>query len=417
MRNGLRFLIAAALLAAPAPAHAQLGDVSPIGFKAPDTPYIETSSSSATHPPALILRRTVHYADVRGGWHRFALAADAQEVRLARLEDGGGMAVWDDGDTLLTRTWTRDGVLAPARAVMSRGFMGFEIAHDEAGTVVIATAGERMGVIVRSPGGAWTVPQDIGPAAEATPETFSAVVADGAVSVSWEGRRAVRTGPAPAFEPAAPVPADPAVLVADGSKRVRVSASVRKLCAKGCEAVRLFTWPDGTARLLLNTAWEWFVAQPQADGTFAAPTLATHLGGHPLWTERPGVVAFTRETLPGLGLVPYGVAPRRGASVRLVSAFTDGRRLYVNVFCSTTCRLSGLGSRVSTLPLGQPLGKRALEPYEVVQIVRPKPRGTRVRIPYTLRDARGRAIRRVLTLRRGTRQVEDRREWVLAARR
>jgi hypothetical protein len=118
---------------------------------------------------------------------------------------------------------------------------------------------------------------------------------------------------------------------------------------------------------------------------------------------------------PGLGLVPFGVEPRRRPKVDVISAYTDRRSLNVFAFCRATCRLKIEGAELFTdaastsriVPV-----KRALEPLEPVEIRLPRPDGASVRIPYTLRDARGRTQRRVLALRRGTRAVDDRREWL-----
>jgi hypothetical protein len=87
----------------------------------------------------------------------------------------------------------------------------------------------------------------------------------------------------------------------------------------------------------------------------------------------------------------------------------------VFALCRATCRLSVNGARLFADPgstaTSAPI-KRRLEPLEPVEIQLPKPRGESLRITFTTRDAQGRTERRVRTLRRGTRQVDGRREWL-----
>lgn len=412
MRNGLRCLIVmAALLAAPAQAGAQFGDAIRLPPKAND-PAVRVASSGPAHAPALITTDEVHFADATGRWHAFGINERAEAVRLARLEHGGGLAAWSEGPELWVRTWTRDGALAPPQKVMDL-FVAFDLAHDETGTVVLAAMGERLGdegrvtAVVRDPGGAFSAPQDLGPATEESTRGLSADVVDGAESVSWDQRRVVRPAPGAAFVPAPPLPVDPAVLVADGSKRVRIGPVAQQACGGSCEA-HLFTWADGSARLVYGYRSEWFIARPGADGTFEGATVATRVGSAPVWTAQPGIVAFTRETHPGWALLPYGVASSRSPAPRITWALSQQGRLSLVAHCRTTCRLSLEGARIRSLQ-GAPI-RRALEPFEQVQVGLPEPRRRIARLRFTIRDAQGRVTRKTFTLRRGPLTVGQR-EW------
>lgn len=413
MRNGWRCLtVAAVLLTTPAAADAQFGDPIPLPPTTRD-PAVRIASSDAAHAPALITTDQVHYADATGRWHVFDISERPEQVALARLEHGGGLAAWSSGSELWVRFWTRDGALAPPQKVMDI-FVSFDLAHDEAGTVVLAAMGERLGgegrvtAVVRDPGSGFSAPQDLGPAAEESTGALSAAIADGAVSVSWDRRRAVRPAPGAAFVPAPPLPADPVVLVADGSKRVRVGPAVRTACADPCSEAHLFTWSDGSARLVYGSRSEWLIARPGPDGTFDGATVATRVGSAPVWTARPGLVAFTRETHPGWALLPYGVASTRSPAPRVTWALSQQRRLYLVAHCRTACRLSMKDARIQSLQR-EPL-TRALEPFEQVEIVLGEPRRRTARLPVTVRDAQGRVTRRTFTLRRGP-ERNGQREW------
>lgn len=412
MRNGLLLLIMVALLSAPAGASAQLGDPVGLPIQVGRSDSLLAVGSGPAHAPALVVGGRVHFADASGRWHSFRIAKRAEAVRLARLEDGGGLVAWNQGYALLVRSWTRDGALAPPREVMSLGDSGWELAHDDAGTVVLATAGDWLQVAVRDPGGDFGAPEDF---ARASGEHLSAgfkAIAGDTISISWDRKRFVRAGRGARFVAAPPQPADPAVLITDASKSVRVGPAVRKICTVECDPPRLFTWADGTARLVYRNFFQWYIARPGNDGTFDGAVVATEIGGEPLWTEQPGVIAFTRDTFPGLALSPFGIAPERSPSLGIKSAFVRDGALVVLAFCSTTCRLSGVGPGVSSSPLAKPLGKRALEPYQLAIISRREPRGKTVQLTFKLRDVKGRVTRHVRTLRRGTRQVDGAREWV-----
>ncbi|MDA0178978.1 hypothetical protein OJ997_01630 [Solirubrobacter phytolaccae] len=412
MRTGLWLLIVAALLVAPASAYAppspwQLGDPIVLPFKSPDDAPVRSASSGPAHGTALIVGERVHYADAAGRWHAFGIP-DARDVGLARLENGGGLVTWGDGRTQFVRTWTHDGVLAPAQAVMpTSDSFTVTLTYDEAGTVVIVAVHPRVVVAVRDPGGAFGAAQDLGPISDEGLFTFFADIKDGAPDLSWEGHRLVRPGPGAAFIRAPLEAPDDTVIAADDSRRVPIGPAVRKACKEGCVYVRLFTWPDGTARLLYRTGREdhddWRVALPGADGVFDGDRVATRLAAtEPVWTARPGVVAFARQAHPGVALVPYGEAPRSKPRVRVLRSHVEGSRLLVYVLCTATCRLSVDGARIyedggfsaSTAPL-----RRALEPFEVVRVSLPRPRGGSARLPYTLRDVQGTAKRGALRVR------------------
>lgn len=410
-RTPLALLIAAAsLLVAPAGASAQLGDVVPLPFPAPEAD-VQAASSSATHPPALVVDDVVRFADAGGRWHGIKLPAGAVDVRLARIEDGGGLVAWSGEDTVQVRTWTRDGAVSPAEGVLA--WTGdLAIAHDGAGTVALFDLGERLTATVRDPGGTFGEPQDLGRTRATVQRTFAAVAGPDGVRVRWDGRGAVRPPGAAGFTPAPPWPADPNVLAVDGAPPVPIGPAVRALCDIACEDARLFTWPDGTARLLYGVGYQWRIARPDASGRFDGDELATRVAGYPLWTERPGVVAFTRSLLPGLGLVPYGVAPTGPATFRVFTAVSGGRLLNAAGVCRTTCRVSVKSKGVLPLldHLGERVGERALEPFEPFVVSWYKPR-RRVRVTFKITDAQGRVTRRAYTLKRGERVTDGVRMW------
>ena len=131
MRNGLQTLttvIALTFVAAPAAAEAQSGYGLPSRLFSDRLSVLE-ASSGAEHGVALELfdgkarddRHSVRFQDSTARWHRFTVPGRPQAIRLAQLEDGGGLAAWDQGENVYVRTWDRAGHLTPARAVLTGG--------------------------------------------------------------------------------------------------------------------------------------------------------------------------------------------------------------------------------------------------------------------------------------------------------
>ena len=208
MRKGPRTLttvIALTFLAAPAAAQAQSGYGTPIRLFG-DRSAVLDASSGPDHGLALRLldvrareRHSVRFQDSAARWHRFTVPGGPQTVRLARLEDGGGLAAWDEGDSVHVRTWTRDGALSRARTVLtdvetiwSGDFdaAGWDLAHDGAGTVAIAAPGPGGSVVatVRDAGGDFAPQQQLlAPTGALEPPSLAlaGLAPDGTVSVFW----------------------------------------------------------------------------------------------------------------------------------------------------------------------------------------------------------------------------------------
>lgn len=458
MRNGPRTLttvIALTLLAAPAAAEAQGGYGTPIRLFG-DRSAVLDASSGPDHGLALRLldlrareRHSVRFQDSAGRWHRFTVPGGPQTVRLARLEDGGGLAAWDEGDTVHVRTWTRDGALSPARTVLtdvetiwSGDFdaAGWDLAHDGAGTVAIAAPGPGGSVVatVRDAGGDFTPPQQLlAPTGALEPPSLALVgpEPDGTVSVFWgqhsdgpdpirgrETAHATRAGRATTFAPveAGGRAADATLLAAGEGRDVRVGPSVLALCMRvTCSKPSLFAWGASAAVIAFQRVdlptddpGRWYVASRQPDGRFDRPRLAFRGDANPVWTRAPGVLTFTRVSEGdsagrerGTYLVRFGGAPSK-ARPRLFAqeAFSRNGTLTVTAFCRTACRISASGFKAAA--------RRTLAPLEPGALTMRVP-ATRKVVHVTLvaRDARGRRTRLERTLRRGPLVTGSLREW------
>jgi hypothetical protein len=127
-------------------------------------------------------------------------------IRLADLEDGGGMALWDDGANhrVLARSWSRDGTLGAPQSVLAQvmtannvgfGSAQWEMSSDGAGTVVVATTGPtpeaagRVFATLRDPGRQFGAPQELIPASEPAiidrQILVSPIASGGTVAISW----------------------------------------------------------------------------------------------------------------------------------------------------------------------------------------------------------------------------------------
>ncbi len=344
MRNGLRFLIVTAIAARrprrrpravrrphPAPVHLARR------ITRPHRELRSRARAGADHHRRGVLRRRAralaHVHDLRAPRGRGPGAP--RERRRPRGVDGGTRAVRADldarrcagagaeGDGHLRRAsgspTTRPG---PSCSRRSASASAVTVASPPSSATPAARSRPRRTWVRRARRSRWP--------------GLSLGVADGTVSVSWDDRRAVRTGPGAAFQPAPPVPSDPSVLVADDSTRVRIGPAVRRACGGTCYDAHLFTWADGSARLVYrDDPSTWYVARPGADGTFDGAAVATRIGGAPVWTAQPGIVAFTRETFPGFALLPYGVTSWRRPALRVTSG------LVASAAVCTSARIAG----------------------------------------------------------------------------
>lgn len=174
---------------------------------------------------------SVVYRDGAGRAHRFDLrtprGTHPQAIRLVALEDGAGMAIWDDARSrsILARAWTREGRLGATQIVLAgvtttrsseNDGPQWRLRADGRGTVVVATTGlppgdmGRVYAAVRDPGAPF------GPQQELTrppqPQVYqrqlrvSPIAADGSVAVAWgpengegPGAVAIRAGRAARF--------------------------------------------------------------------------------------------------------------------------------------------------------------------------------------------------------------------------
>jgi hypothetical protein len=230
---------------------------------------------------------SVVYRDVRGRVHRFDLPSTPGSfpyaIRLVALENGGGMALWDQGhaNRVLARAWTRDGalgatavVLTGVRTVHSAENDGpqWRVRGDGAGTVVVATTGDApldgaaVVAAVRDPGTRFHAQQVLTPPGETgvlqRQIRISAIAPDGSVVVAWgpefgdgAGGRAVRSGRAATFSAPTAEPfsaergltaASRAAITAEGDP-VTISAALARLCP--CVSPHVFTW--GARRVLV----------------------------------------------------------------------------------------------------------------------------------------------------------------------
>jgi len=380
---------------------------------------------------------TVVHRDDHGHAHTFDIPATngsfPMAIRLAGLEDGGGMALWDDGanQRVLARSWSRDGSLAAPQTVLAQvttanniGFGGpqWEMGSDGAGTVVVATTGPRTDAgagrvfaAVRDPGRQFGAPQELTPADEPAivdrQILVSPITSDGTVSVSWgpgdvegPGGRAVRRGRSPRFDAPAVVPfafplgltkTNRSILAPDATP-ITIDAGVAHFCP--CRNPRVFTWSGGVRVLTFQTRGTWYVARAGRDGVYTGAVRATeHAGSVPVRRARPGEVGFARfdtETDDSLFrrhsrliVIPFGskvAASRRAPRLRFGSyARVADHHLLVPVYCDRVCTVRGRSALDARLRVVDFRGRRVdpgLEPFTV--------RYLRVALPAPHVDAR-----------------------------
>jgi hypothetical protein len=320
---------------------APVGIPSPVGAAS----NIVAGTSGEGQGTAIVTRRynpdrtDVLHQSATGRWRSFAIAGRPQAVRVALLENGGGLVAWDEGESVMVRTWDRAGIPGPLFPVLQNIDTTWEgdietaqwqLSADAHGTVAIVSSGARdaaspdgVYATVRDPGGAFSPQQlvaAIDPHVEGGPDDLNLAVSPiapgGGVSVRWglhgsgfpgtigvghEFGHAERAGAGVAFGPpssspspapgvtlrdvarSAPTPLD---VPADQSRSVRVGAGVVALCSggSGCDTPRLLTW-GGTRALAINVLscpqcgapelGRWYVARADARGVFDHPVLAT----------------------------------------------------------------------------------------------------------------------------------------------
>lgn len=368
----LAFLLvpASAWAATPRP---RLGE--PHGISAFTTSArIVESASDGTHralvaavgTPAGGVRNVVLFRTAAGRWTRFELPPPAdpvQRIRLALLENGDGLAAWDDGDRVAAQRWHPDGRVdrpytALAAVRTSTGGASddpnWDLGSDGSGTVaVVAPRPAARGrltvqVAVRESAGEFGPPQQVavlGGDARVLPPV---VEPGGAITVRWRGgaaRRPAAGAPfaapvadtwelSPGFQTTGP---DAVVVTALSSEilralprgtrtvtlagtdatggPVKIGPALRGLCrmgATGCTEAHRFVWPGGTQRLAILVsepapaqAAQWWVAEEGRDGSFVRPRLVSvNAALAPLWGGTPGRVDFAGVDTDGAPGVP-----------------------------------------------------------------------------------------------------------------
>lgn len=332
------------------------------------------SASDAAHRALVVAERLpsggvrhVVLFRVSDRYRRFELPpprAPIQRVRLALLEQGGGLVAWDDGDRIAVQRWRADGgvdrpvvALSGVRTVRPGEGAGanWDLGSDGSGTVAIAAlrAARRSRVTVqtaiREPGADFAPEVQVAELALADVPVLTPVVeAGGAITVRWRGGAARRPAAGAPF--AAPV-ADtwevapgfletgpetvvvsslaPEILRAlpRGTRRVTLTGTdatggpvdiglaLRSLCrmgAAGCGSAHRFTWPNGTERLAVLVsapaparAWQWHVTERGRDGSFVRPRLASvNAALAPVWGGTPGRVDFVGVDTDGAPGIP-----------------------------------------------------------------------------------------------------------------
>ena len=171
MRNGMLITaITMIALSVPSTAHAQFGDPArvPLG----GVVEVREAIGDASHPPAFLNGTSVEHQDVKGKWHRFRFDGLTLGARLVPLEDGGGMAVWQNASSIYAQRWHRGGSTDVPQTVLtgvadlgyaSHGgtyYPQWDLSFDRHGAVVIAGVGQpgasagAIYAVTREPGGA-----------------------------------------------------------------------------------------------------------------------------------------------------------------------------------------------------------------------------------------------------------------------
>lgn len=416
---------------------------------------------------------TVIYADEGGHQHRFDLPTSAasfpEAVRLVPLQDGAGMAVWDDDASgrVLARTWTRGGVLGPEQTVLSgvdtvgsgdNDYAKWVLRDDGRGTVAVATVGARpeaaaaVVAAVRDPGGDFGAQQVLDPggqpgAYDSRSVLLTPIDPDGSLTVSWSqlgldgspGGAARRVGRAAGFVPADPaafsIPAPSArggrELTGPDGRTIALTARLAGLCP--CLRPQVFTWPSGAAVLAFQRydgrtrfSRSWYVARGDGRGSFDRAARATiRAAASPVRRSHPGEVGFASfdtETdyqlfhrRSRLTVVPFGPAvprSRRAPRVEIgTAAPTHGRYVRVPISCDRVCTVTVRGARGRRLPLTGFAGPRLparVEPFTVVYArVHLGDGQDRLRVRVLARDDAGHRARAGASFRRSSRPLAD----------
>jgi hypothetical protein len=365
---------------------------------------------------------TVVFRDEQGHAHKFDIPTTngsyPMAIRFAGLEDGGGMALWDDGANhrILARSWSRDGTLAASQSVLAQvttsnnagfGSAQWQISSDGTGTVVVATTGMtpdaagRVFATVRDPGRPFGAPQELTPANEPAiidrQILVSPITSSGTVAVSWgpvdvagPGGRAIRSGRSPRFDAPTVVPfgfplgltkTNRSILAPDATP-ITIDASVAHFCP--CRNTRVLTW-GGDVRVLAfqTTGGNWYVARAGRDRVYTSAVKATeHAGSVPMRRARPGEVGFARFDTEAdnnlfrqhsrLVVIPFGSkvpASRRAPRLRFGTyARAADRHLLVPVYCDRVCAMHGSSGPDRRLRMVDFRGRRvdpSLEPFTV----------------------------------------------------
>jgi hypothetical protein len=407
-------------LALPATALAQLGDPTRLSLGRTPASFDDVTSSADGRTTFLVDDRTVLYADADGDWHRFTVPS-AIAIQLIGLEGGSGMAVWGAGTTIYGRRWHADGRLEAPTALLngvltdesfgSPPRMGWRLTADRAGNVVLTAQGDAahrraIYAAARIPGGPFSPQQELVPPALAPSSPrlslhMLPMAPDGTATVSWFGEWndplsiyrtgvATRRPGATQFEPAT-IGEAPRLLTGvatDGGGAVPIAFDVNAACDGYCDqSAKLFTWPNGEQRLALHgleSSPVWWIARRGPDGRFTQPRVATRTGGLPIWTQRPGVIAFVKAVGGGVYAVPYGERPRRAPRMTVGAV---RRTLEIPVSCSTACSVQAMvrsGRRTFRAR------SDTMEPLETAVVAPALPtRVTRVNVTLTARGVRG----------------------------
>jgi hypothetical protein len=295
--------------------------------------------------------RIVRHRDADGRWRSFHVTATGstpiETVRLAALEDGGGVAVWDaDDDRVVARFWDAAGVAGPVVTVLDdvrpvrpgdTTSPAWTLDDDGAGTLVVAAPEQDPGSF--DPAATWV-------AATRTPSTG---------------------GFAPAAPSAPPAPvADPPL-----------APSLRARCP--CHRPQRLTWAGGVQRLVVATAGGWLIGAPRADGTFGLLATATRDGAaQPVRLPQPGAIGMVRAVpVPGRTSTRFLLVPLTTARVtrrpRLRFGVPVARRdggLDLPLWCDQDCVVRDEHGVAVTLrgPDGHRRPGRRLEAYDVAYL-------------------------------------------------
>ncbi|MDX6715412.1 MAG: hypothetical protein QOH30_1970 [Baekduia sp.] len=386
--GALSVAVVAPVPAGAAPARSPgLGAPVKLPIRVPASSRVVSAVSAAGHGPALVTAQakgahsitTVLHQDRGGTWRRFTVLGRPQAVRLALLEDGSGLAAFDQGNTVVVRRWSARGTVGAPQVVLRSVQTTWEgdfvtaewqLSAGRDGTVAIASSGDATstaGAIyatVRDPGGAFSPQQQVTPEA-VSPPVFGApdlavapIAAGGSVIVRWAPHGnggpgdvrsstdlgyAVRAGRATTFGPpqAPPGPAPvadlstglaattptPLTVAADQSSTVRVGRGVVALCARasgGCSSPQLFTWGGRRAIAFNARSCHDCVDAAVYGSWYVARSGAGGVVDHPVLATRDASAVPVRSA--ARGVVAFA---QTGDGVRSDSA--DG------VFLSPTC--------------------------------------------------------------------------------